>query len=394
MAKILFAFYSAVNDPENPNATPLFYESFINGLDKAGNDVWVMKHNLFGVDFGKIPEDNIASIKSFHPDLCIFFNNAFFDISDIVDCPIIIYEVDSPRYYANKDLIKQKPDRYLFFADASNHVTTLIEQFGVPRSNVSVMPFFTEVREEELEIKSNISFIGTKFVAQTEKTSLSNFVLQNPTQDETALYKNCIEHLKRNPQLTEPELIQLLHITSEKIIRNLDTGLLIAILSDEHRIGVLSSIADLGLRIYGTESWGRSYFGNYALNFSYVNKKVYSLAHNQHILNSSKIGISMGHLQATCGFPWRIADIMASSACLVTDPHKDFSCYFSGLPLPVYHSPAEARELCQTLLSDDSRRRDIVQQCNEQIDKNHRFVHILAQMESILHMDLGSKHLL
>lgn len=53
MAKILVAFFNCMNDPENPNAMPIFYEAFIRGLDRAGNQVAVFSHGMFGMDFGR-----------------------------------------------------------------------------------------------------------------------------------------------------------------------------------------------------------------------------------------------------------------------------------------------------------------------------------------------------
>ena len=47
MAKILVAFFNCMNDPENPNAMPIFYEAFIRGLDRAGNQVAVFSHGMF-----------------------------------------------------------------------------------------------------------------------------------------------------------------------------------------------------------------------------------------------------------------------------------------------------------------------------------------------------------
>ena len=39
MAKVLVAFYNGVSDEKNPSAMPVFYEAFIQGLDRAGNQV-------------------------------------------------------------------------------------------------------------------------------------------------------------------------------------------------------------------------------------------------------------------------------------------------------------------------------------------------------------------
>ena len=54
MAKVLVAFYNGVSDEKNPSAMPVFYEAFIQGLDRAGNQVMVYSHAAFGIDFGEI----------------------------------------------------------------------------------------------------------------------------------------------------------------------------------------------------------------------------------------------------------------------------------------------------------------------------------------------------
>ena len=77
MARILVAFYNCMNDPNNPNAKPIFYEAFINGLDQAGNEVAVMSHNLFGMNFSDIDENTAHAIKEWNPDICFIFNNNF-----------------------------------------------------------------------------------------------------------------------------------------------------------------------------------------------------------------------------------------------------------------------------------------------------------------------------
>ena len=136
MAKILVAFFNCMNDPENPNAMPIFYEAFIRGLDRAGNQVAVFSHGMFGMDFWEIDPMTKASIQQLDPDICFIFNNSFFDISDVVDCPIVIYEVDSPRYFANKSSIRKNPDRYLYYIFQEDSRKTLQEEYGISPSKI------------------------------------------------------------------------------------------------------------------------------------------------------------------------------------------------------------------------------------------------------------------
>ena len=102
---------------------------------------------------------------------------------------------------------------------------------------------------------------------------------------------------------------------------------------------------------------------------------------NQNIYNKSKIGINVSHLQATSGFPWRVMDIMASNACLVTDYHEDFKRLFGNIPIPTYESELEAYEVCRQLIKDESRRKEIVLQCQEVIENKYRFRHLLPRLE-------------
>ena len=93
MARILVAFYNCMKDDENPNAMPVFYESFVQGLDRAGNEIALFSHDLFGVDFGEMDAETKRAICDFAPDICFVFNNCFYDLANVVDCPIVIYEV-------------------------------------------------------------------------------------------------------------------------------------------------------------------------------------------------------------------------------------------------------------------------------------------------------------
>lgn len=383
MAKILVAFYNCITDENNPNAMPIFYEGFVQGLDKAGNTIAVMSHPLFGQDWGTIDEGMKKSIIDFSPDICFIFNNCFFDLADIVTCPIVIYEVDSPRYFPNKEAIKEKPDRYLYFLIQSSSADILVRQFGVSRERIFYLPLFSEVyADHEIVPSTNISFIGSRF-ERAGSDLFQRFMDSKPSEAEREMWKNCLREIRMNPQVTPGELVYKYMVTSELVARSLNIPQILHVLSGETRTRVLSAVAELGLDLYGTENWGNEYYGDTELNLSYKNRKVYSIKHNQDILNNSKIGINVSHLQATGGFPWRVMDIMASNACLVTDYHSDFASVFPELDgiLPLYDNWHEAYVVCKNLIEDESRRREVVLRCNEVINKRYRFRNLLDKME-------------
>lgn len=381
MAKILVAFFNAIEDKKNPNALPLFYEAFIEGLDKFGNDIMLFSHKMFGLDFGEIDENTKNAIVEFKPDICFIFNNSFYDISEIVNCPIVIYEVDSPRYFSNKLSIQKKPDRYLYFIYQEDSRITLVNDYGVKEKQIFYVPFFSEIHADSaVEQTTNICFIGSLFAA-TSMGSFKLFLDGHPTREEWGMMNKCIEHLRKHPQVTPTDLVYNYNITSELVAKSLNLPAMLMMLSREKRLKILGSVVDLGLDLYGTPNWKEEYYGNIDLNMAYIDKSVYSIKHNQEIYNSSKIGISVSHLQAVSGFPWRIMDIMASNACLVSDYHGDFAKLFGDIPIPVYESESEAHEVCKCLLMDESRRKDIVLQCQEIINTKYRFKHLLSKLE-------------
>lgn len=109
-----------------------------------------------------------------------------------------------------------------------------------------------------------------------------------------------------------------------------------------------------------------------------------TLKENQDIYNSAKIGISVGHLQAKSGFQWRILDIMASNACLVSDYQSDFDVLFPTNLFPVYHNPYEAREMCKVLLEDEDLRKKIVIGCQKYVSKNFSFDKVRQSVNRLL----------
>lgn len=388
MANIFIAFYNAVSDPDNQSAMPCYYETFINSLEKLGNKLFVYTRKKYNIDFNNIPKNLLSQIQDFNPDLIILFNNAFYDVSKHFDCPIIIYEVDSPLLYLNKEGLMENISRYKFFVPQTESLKILKEQFCVKDKDIILIPFFTEIKAEDKEFITNISFIGSKFVTDNKKSPFSRFLLNNPSDDEVRLYKELINEFCNNVFWDKKCIFEKYNVTSKSINDNFIINELLQYLSDFNRVNTLSSIADLGLDLYGTQSWINDTYNEPLLILNYKNKPVYSLKHNQDIYNSSKIGININHLQAKTGFSWRVCDIMASNACLVSEYKPDMKKYFSGLNLPFFTNRFEAREQCIKLLKNENYRRDIVMQSQEIINKAYRFDNVQKIIEDYLGISL------
>ena len=159
-----------------------------------------------------------------------------------------------------------------------------------------------------------------------------------------------------------------------------------------NRLRVLSELAPLGLEIRG-QYWllnDPTLAAFPEVLFSYSNRAVHSIEDSQDFFNSSKISLNTKHIQAKSGFSWRVCDILASNACLVSEYAADLT-ELGFTDVPTFTTPYEAREQCKKLLENENLRKDIVAHSHELINKNHRFKHILPQIEDFTGVTLHSE---
>jgi hypothetical protein len=391
MSKIFLSFFNGICIQDKQEyRIPAFYESFINGLRNFGNDVFLFYSSAWNKNFGTIPRKLLKEIKDFNPDLIILFNNFFYDISEYFDCDIVIFEVDSPIYYWNKDKIAAKPDRYKFFIVQNDSLEYIIKNFSVLKEKIFKIPFFTEIKAENILQTSNISFVGTFF---HYGNFVNKFMLNNPEKYDIRQMQRVFEYVNKFPFVTKKDAVNSLNITSDKVINCLDIEQIVGLLSSMRRVKTLSAVADLGLKLYGTKTWLTEFNFYPEIAFSYDARHIASLQEQQEVYNSSKLSISISHVQAQSGFPWRIFDIMASNSCLVTDYHADFEAYCPNIKIPIFNNHYEAREVCKKLLQEENMRKDIVLSCQEIVNKKFRFKNFLDIIECCLNVKLKTERL-
>ena len=355
---------------------PCFYETFIHQLASAGNELLVFYS--WGLPYGERPATTKRikdALKHFDPELVIAFNNFGPNYAEFVDCPIFIYEVDSPLYYDNLSHIKRHPDRYWYYVVQEESLKVLKEQYGVPNERIILTPFFTEVQAENLPKRTNISFIGSRFFGSEAPWQL--FMRRNPVNELIRDYKDLVVELQENPFLSTEEIQA--RYPKLNVNHTLLDGLVMA-LSGEKRVGVLSAVADLGLEVYGPQAWFET-SESVMLSLAYNPKQIYSLKDNQDLYNSSRICINVNHLQAISGFSWRVCDIMASTGCLVSEYRRNLEAFFPGIPIPTFTNKFEAREQCRRLLANDNLRKEISTMCRQIINERYRFRNVLHLLE-------------
>lgn len=383
MAKVFVALYNFCRHPKDYTAMPPFFESFLNGLKEAGNDVCCFQtkkvtNRGFEQD---IPEKMREMVLKFDPDLCIFFNNNFWDITELVECPIVIYDVDSPLEWQLIDNLREGVKRYLFVYNQSGTKQALLEDFNAVESQCRWIPFFSEIRADKtIKNENDIVFLGANWIWKGYDF-LNRFIRSNPSEADIEKAKDVLAHHVFEPFAPSHEIYYELENRPHDRINFGDLRRCAIEISGYRRIQVLSAISDLGLKIYGSY-WTIEAMNYYPDVLSCVrHKMIWTKEETERLYNSSKIALNTKHIHAKNGYSFRVCDILASNACLVSEAADDFKTNFPNTMIPMFDSPVQAREQCIKLLKNESMRTDIVCAVHEEIEKNFRFKNVLESLE-------------
>ena len=389
MANVFIAMYNFGRDPNDFYKMPPFLESFLNGFKDAGNNVLCFRHKTYGREFDeKLPKEYESKIKRFNPDLCILFCNNFWDISYIVNCPIVIYDIDSVLEFKGINHLCQNIDRYLFVINQTLAEMNLKKHLGVLDKQICYIPFFSEVKNDSNAIvTTNINFLGSNWLWMG-CNFIFPFINSNPSIKDKEIARNVLNYFIESPFMTSDEIVNVNEWHPQIPLEILNSKRAAVEISGIRRLRYLTSIADLGCEIRGAY-WTidcMKYFPELALNYN--PKLTLSLKENQDFYNSAKISLNTKHIQAQNGFSFRICDIMASNACLVTEYCSDLRRLFPKIPLPMFTSEIELQECCKKILVDEKLRLEIVEASHEVIDSSHRFKHVLQKLEEFTGLNL------
>lgn len=393
MSKIIF---STISGLPNSKKLPCFYEGWVNALLREGNDVMLMITNDLMVDAWNSNESKIGMDKDgldkvvteFNPDLVIACNNSLYEnIPRLLSCPIVIYAVDSPTVFSDRNILKNSIDRYDIIVAGADSIPMITNYFGSKAKSVHLMHFATDFVSKNMQQNANISFIGTdfSFAASPFKKIFSDKEFYDRDKINFKIFFDSF----RGDALSKPQDHLNKLSLSQSLLKKISHIDLLNLISSNFRIQVLQSIADLGLTVYGSNSWIDTCNSSVDLALSYSDLEVSSVSDNQNIYNSSKISINISHAQAGRAFSWRVRDIMACNSALVSDPREDLVTQFGKyVKIPTYENPYEARQICQKLLQDEVWRKEIIAGSQLAIEEGHRFRHRLKDLEEIFGLKL------
>ena len=81
-----------------------------------------------------------------------------------MNCPIVIYDIDSILEFKGADNLSKNVDRYLFVVNQTLAEVNLKERFGALDKQICYIPFFSEVRaDSSITPVTNISFLGSNW---------------------------------------------------------------------------------------------------------------------------------------------------------------------------------------------------------------------------------------
>lgn len=387
MAKILVSYWRS--DEISADATLNFWDGFFKALQECGNDVLVINNSFYGIWTSNTTNNRLvesylmSEVKKFDPDLIIAFNNRILQkIVDWFEGPVVLYDGDELKFFSDLDTIHANIDRYKVFSIVDGWRSDYLD-FGFRDDQIFYMPPGTKVTKDPSVAQTmNISFLGQRRYNLNNKVRDS--ILQGKDLD--VFYNSYLDHIRTR------------NYDYSKLVRN--NG---AILSDDtysdsdlwplfdNSYLVFASVLDLGLHLGGHEGRWREivdFIPQIAVTHSKA--RVFTLEENEFFYNSSKISLNINHPQGRGnGFSWRCWDVMASNACLVSSDSAELKRLTENhVKIPMFASPAEAREICKDLLDNPEKREEIVHLSQNFIEKNYRWEIRFKEMEEILGIQL------
>jgi len=385
MAKIFLSFHNGL---WGINQIPVFYDGLIRALRRNGNDVMVLNSNFF-MDptereenplFPNICKEKfLAEIRAFSPDLIIAFNCCIpREILSLGLCPVFLWEADTVLYYNNYEFLKKNGNSIYFGAVTPRSTKDICERLGVRPDRIIHLPFATDLRARPVRQDKNLSFIGTYFLG----ANMLIDSIDKRTPEENREIVRIFRHIEADPFCMESYLLENFKFP-DFLLKYYRSNQIHNYISNTYRVGVLGELCDLGLSIYGNREWAQAAFVSHELALCYNPEAIYSAQQNEELYNSTKISINVSHIQAVSALPWRIRDIMATNSCLVSDDQRDLEIFKQYVEIPVFRDKYEARRICKDLLTNTSRREEIVKASQTAIDKENRFENRFSILENL-----------
>ncbi len=394
MANVIVAFWT-----ENGR---VMYDAISDNLHRNGNNVMYLDMHDFisfsawGTTYTISQEDKeylTKKISRFKPDLILSFNNIFpHEFVIKLGCPICVIDADTPNMgFWNRDILKENKDRYVFLGLQKASEQFYKDAFGEIKRYL-FWPPATMMQNTHQEPNINISFIGSNFL------SIPHFVYNYDYLSNKEVFDDIITAFDN----MNGEFCNDFDTFKNKYFSGKDDAYTAKIfrffyyhsLSGMERISYLSVLSDLGLKIYGLNTWRELLYFDIDLAKCFDDTNIATFKDNLLVYNRSKIAINISHKQAVSSFSWRVMDIMASNACLLMEDKPDWRDLFAKYLSPevldtiIYKDRFDMRQKAIKLLNDEELRKRCVAELNNAIEQNGRWEVRFKSLEKFLGIKL------
>jgi len=385
MSKIVLLFFAPDTYVE-----PCYYSQLAEEFKK-------FNHNILAVNTFKNKNDTISSpicpkiedrIINFKPNLIISFNNVSSEkIYQDTNCPIFILESDFYDYFPNKELIKKYQDKIYIGIFSKYRFKLWYKTLSfLPREKFVYFKNSTSLTTSSGQVQNiNISIIATVLGLNPKNAVVQSLVRNYGNFEATAKTAHIIKKAYRDLNLVDTQDYAFLNSSAIDLFHYI---------SYLKRPYLLNNLADLGLTVSGKFYDLKHIFSglpDFALCLN--PEEVITKQANEDFYNRSKISINAHFAhnidnEEVSGYSWRVCDIMATNACLVSTNCRAIKEDFGKwVDIPMFSDRHSVYELCKKLLEDDQWRSDISLRSQAAIiEGKYRFSDRIEEMEEIFNL--------
>ena len=382
-----------------------FMSSLIEAFEARGVRLHVIRtndlvDNLAARSFSPgVSEDKlIRHIKSIRPAFVLSTNRGGITrrMMEELDCPIISWLVDHvPFMHHGSDSSTLFGARDHVVVSASAMVAAIEERYPAVAGRAHFLPFATRIGDFQQPSKDvpdmpdiNVSFVGTFFYGNEFLLLLRRY--RNDARIASALLaaaRTVERDFKSDIRVVVDEL-GLSEVLADNGVAVESLHMAIAnVASMNKRIRALDAVADLGLVLWGTDNWIDAAAYSLPLLRCYrFGEFIRTREQLNDVYRRSRIAVDMPHVQAIGGLPYRVFDILASPALLITEYHPQsdlFRLFGKEAPIPTYRNVEDLRRLVQHYLADEDERRNLVAECNKLVASGFSFMDRVRELFQI-----------
>jgi spore maturation protein CgeB len=370
---------------------PFVIESCIEAFRKIGHEVIQIEPTTLGKTQGEWLKNLEAQLLKAKPDF-VFTLNDFCLTPEV----LIKYQIPYVSWFGDNPLHSLKREHvspyYTVFVWDKVYIQKL-KDLGV--ASVFHLPLatnpriFDKIRLSEWEREKygcNISFAGSPLYSHYKKYKEG---IKHP--ELRAVINEIVETQSRDPLLQISDIIKrvqgvdrhFLNFKNTEQREKIETWLEHAAMA-KYRKEIIEEVADLGIDLYGDERWAsliekRKEFKIRFFGWIDPNREVFLL------YNATKINLNITKCQAKTALNWRVFDILACGAFMLTDFRQDLKELFdAGKEVIFFKDRKELRELALYFLDHSKERDEISRRGRERVLKEHTFIHRMKRVIKVM----------